>query len=125
MSRARNEWDVGLLMPDSGPRTPDFLLWTTETRKELTAWLEFYQELGIEGFYRREPGTVGTPPSLEAARPAQPVGGTSAETSSRARAGSCGHASRADARYRRSRPRTPDSGLRTHPPPAGSLLQSV
>jgi len=25
-----------------------------ETRKELTAWLEFYQELGIEGFYRRE-----------------------------------------------------------------------
>ena len=30
--------------------------------KELTAWLEFYQELGIEGFYRREPGTVVTPP---------------------------------------------------------------
>ena len=29
------------------------------TRKELTAWLEFYQELGIEGFYRREPGTAG------------------------------------------------------------------
>jgi DNA polymerase len=25
------------------------------TRKELKAWLEFYQELGIEGFYRREP----------------------------------------------------------------------
>ena len=25
------------------------------TRKELRAWLEFYQELGIEGFYRREP----------------------------------------------------------------------
>jgi len=38
------------------------------TRKELKAWLEFYQELGIEGFYRREPGTVVTPPSLEAAR---------------------------------------------------------
>ena len=43
------------------------------TRKELTAWLEFYQELGIEGFYRREPGAVVTPPSLEAARPAQPA----------------------------------------------------
>jgi DNA polymerase len=42
------------------------------TRKELTAWLEFYQELGIEGFYRREPGTVRTPPGLEAAQPAQP-----------------------------------------------------
>ncbi len=25
------------------------------TREELTTWLEFYQELGIEGFYRREP----------------------------------------------------------------------
>jgi len=37
--------------------------------KELTAWLEFYQELGIEGFYRREPGTVLTPPGLEAVQP--------------------------------------------------------
>jgi DNA polymerase len=43
------------------------------TRKELTAWLEFYQELGIEGFYRRKPGTVGIPPSLEAVRPARPA----------------------------------------------------
>ncbi len=42
-----------------------------ETRKELTAWLEFYQELGIEGFYRREAGTVETPTSLEASQPAQ------------------------------------------------------
>jgi DNA polymerase len=41
--------------------------------KELTAWLEFYQELGIEGFYRRKPVTVGIPPSLEAAQPAQPA----------------------------------------------------
>jgi len=41
-----------------------------ETRKEAKAWLEFYQELGIEGFYRREPGTVGKPPSLEVAQPA-------------------------------------------------------
>ena len=47
-----------------------------ETRKELTAWLEFYQELGIEGFYRREPGTVGTPPSLEAARACAARGGS-------------------------------------------------
>ncbi len=39
------------------------------TRKELTAWLEFYQELGIEGFCRRESGTVVTPPTLEAAQP--------------------------------------------------------
>jgi len=43
------------------------------TRKELTAWLEFYQELGIEGFYRRKPAPMGTTPSLEAARPAQPA----------------------------------------------------
>ncbi|HMD84682.1 MAG TPA: uracil-DNA glycosylase [Terriglobia bacterium] len=43
------------------------------TRKELKAWLEFYQELGIEGFYRREPGTVEARPSLEAAQPAQPA----------------------------------------------------
>jgi uracil-DNA glycosylase len=26
-------------------------------RQELTAWLEFYQALGIEGFYRRSPGS--------------------------------------------------------------------
>jgi uracil-DNA glycosylase family 4 len=43
------------------------------TRKELNAWLEFYQELGIEGFYRRQPATAGTPPSLAAARPAPPA----------------------------------------------------
>jgi DNA polymerase len=43
------------------------------TRKELTAWLEFYQELGIEGFYRRKPATAGTPPSLAEARPAPPA----------------------------------------------------
>jgi DNA polymerase len=42
-----------------------------ETRKELTAWLEFYQELGMEGFYRRKPGEVERPPILEAAQPAQ------------------------------------------------------
>ena len=41
-----------------------------KTRKELTAWLEFYQELGIEGFYRRKPATVIMPPSLAAAQPA-------------------------------------------------------
>ncbi|HXW15496.1 MAG TPA: uracil-DNA glycosylase [Terriglobia bacterium] len=44
-----------------------------DVRKELTAWLEFYQELGIEGFYRRVPGAVETPPSLEAGRTAQPA----------------------------------------------------
>ncbi len=44
-----------------------------DARKELTAWLEFYQELGIEGFYRRKPGTVGASPSLEVPRAAQPV----------------------------------------------------
>jgi len=43
------------------------------TRKELTAWLEFYQELGIEGFYRRKPGAVVTPPGLAAAQAAQPA----------------------------------------------------
>ena len=43
------------------------------TREELKAWLEFYQELGIEGFYRREPATARTPPSLEAARPTEPA----------------------------------------------------
>jgi len=44
-----------------------------ETRKELTAWLEFYQELGIEGFFRRMPATAGTPPRLETARPTLPA----------------------------------------------------
>ena len=27
-------------------------------RDELAAWLEFYRELGIEGFYRRPPGSA-------------------------------------------------------------------
>ena len=44
-----------------------------QTRKELTAWLEFYQELGIEGFYRPKPGAGETQPHLEAAKPAQSV----------------------------------------------------
>jgi DNA polymerase len=35
-------------------------------RDELKAWLEFYQELGIEGFYRREAGTVDAPPVIAA-----------------------------------------------------------
>ena len=39
------------------------------TRKELTAWLEFYQELGIEGFCRRKPGDVALPLAVEAAQP--------------------------------------------------------
>jgi DNA polymerase len=36
---------------------------------ELEAWLEFYRELGIEDFYRREPSLVELPRSLAAARP--------------------------------------------------------
>ncbi len=36
------------------------------TRNELKAWLEFYQELGIEGFYRREAGKLETPPVIAA-----------------------------------------------------------
>jgi len=51
------------------------------TRKELTAWLEFYEELGIEGFYRRKPGTagpaqatpVGVEPRISAAPQAPPA----------------------------------------------------
>jgi DNA polymerase len=40
---------------------------------ELEAWLEFYRELGIEDFYRREPSLVELPRSLAAARTAPPV----------------------------------------------------
>jgi uracil-DNA glycosylase len=43
------------------------------TRKEIKAWLEFYQDLGIEGFYRRESAAGVVLPDLEAARPAQPA----------------------------------------------------
>src|SRR5579862_356965 len=39
------------------------------TRKELTAWLEFYHELGIEGFYRRELGNAVMPAGLKAMPP--------------------------------------------------------
>lgn len=40
------------------------------TRKELKAWLEFYQELGIEGLYLRKPGNAATPTVVEAAQSA-------------------------------------------------------
>jgi uracil-DNA glycosylase len=47
------------------------------TRKELAAWLEFYQELGIEGFYRREPLESGISiqesAAAEAETPARPT----------------------------------------------------
>ena len=48
-------------------------------REDLKAWVEFYRDLGIEEFYRREPGQVQSPPvaaaelaKTSAARP-QPV----------------------------------------------------
>jgi DNA polymerase len=44
-----------------------------ETRKELAAWLEFYQELGIEGFYRRKPGETAAPAVVEIAPPTETV----------------------------------------------------
>jgi uracil-DNA glycosylase family 4 len=43
------------------------------TRSELRAWLEFYQELGIDGFYRRERGSVDALPSHEVVQPEPPV----------------------------------------------------
>jgi uracil-DNA glycosylase len=41
------------------------------TRKELEAWLEFYEELGIEGFYRRKPGEAVLLQSLGTAQMAE------------------------------------------------------
>ena len=38
-------------------------------REELKAWLEFYRELGIEDFYRREPGAREPSVSLLPAKP--------------------------------------------------------
>ena len=51
---------------------PDFEVCAMDeqTKKELRSWLEFYHELGIEGFYRREPTVAESLPSLAAARPA-------------------------------------------------------
>jgi DNA polymerase len=47
------------------------------TRKELKAWLEFYQELGIEGFCRREPLksqiSDQESPTAAAESPARPI----------------------------------------------------
>ena len=36
-------------------------------REELKAWLEFYRELGIEDFYRRQPGSVMLPAEIHTA----------------------------------------------------------
>lgn len=44
-----------------------------KTLSELRAWLEFYQELGIDGFYRRGPGSVDALSSHEVGQPEQPV----------------------------------------------------
>jgi uracil-DNA glycosylase family 4 len=58
-----------------GFRTSDskLLFMTDEARKELTAWLQFYQELGIECFYSRKPGEVGIPPNLETVHLVEPA----------------------------------------------------
>lgn len=42
-------------------------------REELRAWLEFYRELGIEDFYRREPGAREPSVSLLPAKPVPAV----------------------------------------------------
>ncbi len=52
------------------PQAPKIMDETT--RKELAAWLEFYQELGIEGFFRRDSSTAAPLPGLAAAKPASP-----------------------------------------------------
>ncbi len=51
------------------------------TRKELTSWLEFYQELGIEGFCRRDASTAAPLPDFYAAKDTQPEGVPQATTS--------------------------------------------
>ena len=40
------------------------------TRKNLKAWIDFYRELGIEDFYRREPAAVEALPKAAVAQPA-------------------------------------------------------
>jgi len=50
-----------------------------DIRNEVKAWLEFYQELGIEGFYRREAPAMGTPTVLETAMPPKPAAGAAAK----------------------------------------------
>ncbi len=52
------------------PQAPKIMDETT--RKELAAWLEFYQELGIEGFFRRDSSTAVTLPGLAAAKSTPP-----------------------------------------------------
>ncbi len=37
-------------------------------RQQLSDWLEFYRELGIEEFYRREPGSSAIPATTDAAK---------------------------------------------------------
>ena len=84
------------------------------TRKELAAWLEFYQELGIEGFYRRKPASAETAPSREGARPAQ---ATPVETGFRTSA----MAQALPAVAVSAKPTTPDLGPRT--PDTGRILR--
>ena len=90
-----------------------------ETRKELKAWLEFYQELGIEGFYRRDRGRWQHRQVLRLPGPRRRQHAT-AETSSGARAVP-GHDSCAPERCAR-QSRAPSAGRHST---ARSLLQSV
>ncbi len=41
-------------------------------KSELTAWLDFYRDLGIDEFYRREPGTKGEPGNMKLQTRSQP-----------------------------------------------------
>ena len=113
------------------------------TRQELTAWLEFYQELGIEGFYRREQvksqiSNLGPAARVVEAptRPTPPVplldrGGTGAWSATpKAAMGTTPQAKTPDSEPRTpdilQRPRTPHSGPILRPPvPSLSLFEAA
>lgn len=52
-----------------------------DTRKELKAWLEFYQEMGIEGFYPRVPAVAAEAPAVEGSRVSPAVVASAAKPS--------------------------------------------
>lgn len=99
-----------------------------ETRQELRAWLEFYQELGIEGFYRRKPATVAAPPSVETARPMQAAAASPSKpipSPMPPRVATPPASTRVTAASD-SRPRTPDSGPIIRPPaPSFNLFEAT
>lgn len=94
------------------------------TRNELKAWLQFYQELGIEGFFRRQDSAAVSTPNIEPLKLGQPATVAASKSAATATQAPSLTASRVPG-PRDSGLRTPDPGPVIRPPaPTVSLFDA-